>query len=167
MTHIRTFFEQFVRCCQETNILHEYMTAEEMRLAFRGRCPFRVYIPNKPAKDGIKILALVDARSFYIYNVEVYPGKQPSGPYRSNSAFSVVERLIMTISKTHRNLTVDDWFTSHELMMDLLTEHRLTATGTFHRNKRCIPPAFLKTGKELGNSIFGFQKNISVVSYAS
>ncbi|CAH2090789.1 unnamed protein product [Euphydryas editha] len=167
MTHIRTFFDQFVRCCQEAYIPHEYMAIDEMLLAFRGRCPFRVYIPSKPAKYGIKILALVDAKSFYIVNLEVYAGKQPAGPYAlNNSAFSVVERLIMPISKTNRNLTFDNWFTSHELMMHLLTEHRLTSTGTVCKNKRCIPSAFLKTGKEPGTSMFGFQKDISLVSYA-
>lgn len=167
MTHIRTLFEMFVRQCQEVYTPHEYMTIDEMLLAFRGRCPFRVYIPSKPAKYGIKIQALVDAKSYYILNLEVYAGKQPAGMYSlSNSAFDVVERLIQPISKSNRNLTFDNWFTSHELMMHLLTEHRLTSVGTVRKNKRCIPPAFLKTGKQPGSSMFGFQKDITLLSYS-
>jgi len=167
LTHIRWLFDQFVRCCQQSYIAHEYMTIDEMLLAFRGRCSFRVYIPSKPAKYGIKIQALVDAKSFYIFNLEVYAGKQPAGPYAvSNSAFAIVERLIQPISKSNRNLTFDNWFTSYELMMHLLAEHRLTSTGTVRKNKRCIPPVFLKTRKEPGSSMFCFQKDISLVSYA-
>ncbi|CAB3231987.1 unnamed protein product [Arctia plantaginis] len=121
---------------------------------------------NKPAKNGIQFLVLVDAKSFYIFNLEVYAGKQPAEPYAlSNSAFSVVERLIMPIFKTNRKMTFDNWFTSDELIMHLLTEDRLTSTGTVYKHKRCIPSAFLKTGKEPG-TMFGFQKDISLVSYA-
>nr|XP_023027506.1 piggyBac transposable element-derived protein 4-like [Leptinotarsa decemlineata] len=40
----------------------EYVTIDEMLLAFRGRCAFRMYIPNKPARYGIKIYSLVDDR---------------------------------------------------------------------------------------------------------
>ncbi|XP_022828398.1 uncharacterized protein LOC111357825 [Spodoptera litura] len=51
-------------------------------------------------------------------------------------------------------------------MMHLLKEHRLTSVGTVRKNKQCIPPAFLKTGKQPGSSMFGFQKDITLVSYA-
>lgn len=167
LTHIRMLFDQFVDCCQQAYIPHEYMTIDEMLLAFRGKCGFRVYIPSKPAKYGIKIQALVDAKSFYTFNLEVYAGKQPSGPYAvSNKPFDLVERLVQPISQSNRNLTFDNWFTSHELMLHLLANHRLTSTGTVRKNKKCIPSALLKTGKEPGSSLFCFQKDITLVSYA-
>ncbi|CAK9809239.1 PiggyBac transposable element-derived protein 4 [Anthophora plagiata] len=167
MAHIRVLFDQFVVCCQKAYIPHEYMTIDEMLLAFRGRCGFRVYIPSKPAKYGIKIQALVDVKSFYTFNLEVYAGKQPTGPYAvSNKAFDVVERLVQPISQSNRYFTFDNWFTSHELMLHLLTNHRLTSTGTVRKNKRCIPNALLKTGKEPGSSLFCFQEDVTLVSYA-
>ena len=65
-----------------------------MLAAFRGRCGFRQYIPSKPDKYGIKFFALVDAKSFFTSNLEVYVGTQPDGPYKvSNSPGDVVERL--------------------------------------------------------------------------
>ncbi|XP_066260986.1 piggyBac transposable element-derived protein 4-like [Euwallacea similis] len=69
---IRAIFERFINHCQECYIPSEYMTIDEKLEAFRGRCGFRQYIPNKPAKYGIKVFALVDARTFYIFNLEVY-----------------------------------------------------------------------------------------------
>ncbi|CAB3259245.1 unnamed protein product [Arctia plantaginis] len=164
---IRSIFDSFVLNCQKAYIPHEYMTIDEMLWAFRGRCGVRVYIPSKPAKYGIKAYALVDAKSFYTFNIEVYPGKQPDGPYAfSNTAYDVVDRLVKSITKSHRNLTFDNWFTSYELMKHLLAEHGLTATGTVRKNKRCIPNSFLKTGKQPASSMFGFQRDVSIVSYA-
>ncbi|KAK9730392.1 Transposase IS4 [Popillia japonica] len=55
----------------------ENLTIDEKLEAFRGRCKFRQYLPSKPAKCEIKIFALVDAKLFYIYNLEIYTGKQP------------------------------------------------------------------------------------------
>ena len=136
MAAFRSIFDQFVQRCQNVYSPSEFLTIDEMLLAFRGRCLFRVYIPNKPAKYSLKILALVDAKSFYVLNLEVYAGKQPSGPYAvSNKPFEVVERLIQLVSGSHRNVTFDNWFTGYELMLHLLKEHRLTV-GTVTKNKR-------------------------------
>jgi len=58
---IRSFFEDFVRRCQDYYELNNYVTIDEILESFRGRCRFRQYIPNKPAKYGLKIIALVDS----------------------------------------------------------------------------------------------------------
>lgn len=167
MAAMRSIFQQFVQCCQNAFTPSEFLTIDEMLLSFRGRCLFRVYIPNKPAKYGIKFLALVDAKTFYVLNLEVYAGKQPSGLYKvSNSAFDVVEQLIQMVSRSHRNITFDNWFTSYELMLHLLNQHQLTSTGTLRKNKRQIPECFTKTNRKPGSSLFGFQKDITIVSYA-
>jgi len=51
-----------------------------------------MYIPNKPAKYGIKIIAVCDAIN--TSNLEIYAGVQPGGPFKlDNSASSVVKRL--------------------------------------------------------------------------
>ncbi|XP_077128955.1 26S proteasome non-ATPase regulatory subunit 14 isoform X1 [Ranitomeya variabilis] len=55
----------------------ENVTVDEQLVAFRGRCPFRQYIPSKPAKYGIKIWTLCDSKSSYALNVQVYTGKTP------------------------------------------------------------------------------------------
>lgn len=165
---IRSFFEDFVRRCQDYYELNNYVTIDEMLESFRGRCRFRQYIPNKPAKYGLKIIALVDSNTYYSYNLEIYAGKQPNGPYHvNNSACSVVERLIRPISGSGRNITCDNWFSSIPLAEDLLNNHNLTMVGILRKNKREIPPIFVQKLKERPNesSIFGFKKNMTLVSY--
>lgn len=164
---IREVFEAFVEQCQKMYTPGENCTIDEMLVAFRGRCKFRQYIPSKPARYGLKIFSLVDSKTFYVNNLEIYAGKQPNGQYSvSNKPFDVVNRIVFPISKTHRNLTFDNWFTSYELISHLLKEHKLTSIGTVRKNKTQIPPQFITTrGKDPKSSTFGHQKDITLVSY--
>ena len=80
LAKFREIFEEFVINCQNAYIRSEKVIVDEMVEAFRGHCGFRQYIPNKPAKYGIKIFALTDAKTYYSYNLEIYCGTQPEGP---------------------------------------------------------------------------------------
>ncbi|CAH2099388.1 unnamed protein product [Euphydryas editha] len=142
------------------------VTIDEKLDKTRGRCPFRQYIPSKPGKYGIKILVMADARTYYTNNMEVYVGKN-DGPYdHSNSPRDLVKRLVEPIKNSHRNVVMDNWFTSFPLLSDLLNDYGLTALGTLRKNKTEIPPVFTATkGREIHSSLFGFQKNCTVVSY--
>ncbi|UYV61950.1 hypothetical protein LAZ67_1007149 [Cordylochernes scorpioides] len=164
---IREFVEAFVYNCKKLYTPGEYNTIDEKLIPFRGRCGFRQYMPNKPAKYGLKIYTISDARTFYTFNFEIYCGKQPDGPYKkSNSPDDIVKRLITPISGTSRNITTDNWYTSYKLSQDLLTEHKLTLVGTLKKNKKEIPKIFLPNrNRPKYNSIFGFTQNTTLVSY--
>lgn len=158
---IREIFEMFVTNCLSTYSPGFYVTIDEMLEAFRGRCKFRQYIANKPAKYGIKIYALVDARTFFTLNLEIYAGKQPEGPYQlPNDAASVVKRLIRPISGTGRNVTTDNYFSSVPLANSLVNDHRLTTIGTLRKNKPQIPPELTNVkGRHLCSSLFAYGDN--------
>ena len=72
---IRDLFETFVQNCLRNYLPSEFVMIDEMLVAFTGRCPFRHYVPNKPAKYGIKIQAMADAKTYYTCEMEVYAGK--------------------------------------------------------------------------------------------
>lgn len=135
--------------------------------AFRRRCMFRQYIANKPAKYGIKIFALVDARTFYTSNMEIYAGKQPADPFqKDNSVTCVVKRLIEPIDKSGRNITMDNYFTTVPLANELYANHRLTIVGILRKNKREIPSDYtnIKT-RSLKSTMFAYRlyKNNSLL----
>lgn len=163
---IRSFFETFVNNCKSAFNLSEYTTIDEMLHPFRGRCSFIQYIPSKPAKYGIKIFALCDARNFYTSNLEIYCGKQPDGPFAaSNSPTDIVKRLVTPIENSSRNLTIDNWYTSVPLADYLLTK-KITVLGTMRKNKSEIPVEFLPDkNKDVQSCVFGFQKDKMLVSY--
>jgi len=78
--------------------VNTYLTVDEQLLAFRGRCSFKQYIPSKPAKYGLKMFALVDAKTAYTFNLEAYVGTQPEGPYKcKNSGEDIVLRFVQPV----------------------------------------------------------------------
>lgn len=163
---IRSIFEEFVGNCQKCYSLGDNVTIDEKLEAFRGRCGFIQYIPKKPSKYGIKIYALVDARLCYAYNMEIYAGTQPDGPFSiSNKPSDVVRRLAEPIYHSGRNITADNWFTDYDLVKELASK-KLSYVGTIRKNKPQIPPEFTATRQRAPQtSLFGFQKDATLVSY--
>lgn len=147
----------------------EFVTIDEMLVPFRGRCGFVQYMPQKPAKYGLKYYALCDSKTFYTYSLELYCGKQHDGPYgnNSNKPTDIVKRLVEPIEKSNRNLTTDNYYTSFPLA-EYLLQVGLTLLGTMKRNKREIPPEFITEKNRLvGSSLSGFQNDMSLVSYVT
>lgn len=163
---IRKVFSIFVENCKKHYSPGENVTIDEMLVGFRGRCSFKQYIPSKPNKYGIKIFSLVDAIVWYTYNLEIYPGKQPEGPFQiSNKPVDVVKRLAEPIYTTGRNITADNWFTDIDLVKFLQTK-QLSYVGTIRKNKRQLPPDFVTNKqRQEKTSLFGFQKDVTIVSY--
>jgi len=163
---IRTILDIFVKNCQKCYNTSEFTTIDEMLHPFRGHCSFSQYMPNKPAKYGVKIFALCDAKTFYCSNLEIYCGKQPPGPYDvRNTPTDIVKRLVSPIENSNKNVTTDNWYTNIPLLHYLL-EKKITLLGTMKKNKHEIPPEFLPTKvRQLGESMFGFQKDKVLVSF--
>lgn len=59
----RNVWELFIKQCRINYIPGSEVTIDEQLRGFRGRCPFRIYIPNKPDKYGIKFPMMCDATS--------------------------------------------------------------------------------------------------------
>ncbi|XP_008181635.1 piggyBac transposable element-derived protein 4-like [Acyrthosiphon pisum] len=138
----REIFDLFINNCKNNYSIGEFGTIDETLVAFRGRCPFKMYIPSKPAKYGIKVFSLVDAKMSYTYIIcyIVYAGKQPPGYFDiSNKPEDVVKRLCEPVFGTNRNITFDNWFTSNNLVQTMLLSHKLTIVGTIRKNKRELP----------------------------
>ncbi|CAK6968790.1 piggyBac transposable element-derived protein 4-like%2C partial [Scomber scombrus] len=139
------------------------VTVDERLVPFRGRCPFKQYIPSKPGKYGIKIWAACDARRSYAWNMQVYTGKPVTGRPEKNQGMRVV--LDMTAGLKGHNITCDNFFTSHGLGQELL-KRKLTMVGTVRKNKPQLPPALVSTrGREALSSKFAFTDTHSLVSY--
>lgn len=165
---IQELFEEFVSRSTNSYTPGAYLTIDEMLVPFRGRCPFRMYIPNKPAKYGIKVQILADAKTHYMCKAEVYLGKTTVKQPKNNFPHptQVVNRLVSHLPlQSNRNITADNWYSSIETVKEL-QKRNLTYVGTMKKNKRQIPPEFQPNRRRQEfSSLFGFQGNVTLVSY--
>lgn len=163
---IRDIWDAFISQCRHSYKPSSYVTIDEQLLGFRGRCPFRMYIPNKPSKYGIKIVLVCDVSTKYMFDAMPYLGKSTNTNGMPLGEF-YVKTLCETISGSNRNITMDNWFTSVKLADDLLAPpYNLTMVGTIRKNKREIPAEMLATkNRDPGSSKFCFDKEKVLVSY--
>lgn len=94
--------------CRTSYIPSAYLAIEQL-LGFHGRCPFRMYIPSKSSKYGIKIVMLCNSASKYMIDASPYLGKN-----------TYVKKLTQSVHGSKRNITMDNWFTSVGLVDELL-----------------------------------------------
>ncbi|KAL1454554.1 hypothetical protein WDU94_010780 [Cyamophila willieti] len=140
----------------------EFETVDEQLVAFRGRCPFRMYMPNKPARYGIKFWVLCDETS-YVWSIQPYLGNTPGMAAEKNQGMRVVTDL--TNGLRGQNVTVDNFFSSDQLGQILLQKN-LTMIGTLKKNKPTIPKELLETKRVPPlTSKFAYTHDTTLVSY--
>lgn len=145
---ISELFDSFISNCKQNYTLGTHVCIDEMLVGFRGRCKFKIYMPNKPNKYGLKVLLLVDAHTFYVYNAYVYHGRgsDSEGLNEEEKRLGIPSQSVIRLSKglegSNRNITADNWFTSIELLL-ALKDRGLTYLGTMkkkqERNSSGIP----------------------------
>ncbi|KAK0060041.1 piggyBac transposable element-derived protein 4 [Biomphalaria pfeifferi] len=162
---IRELFDKIVNTSQQLYTPSEYCTVDEQLLAFRGRCPFKMYIPSKPDKYGIKIMMMCDSKNYYMCNAEVYTGKGSTPAGVSATEYYSVQ-MTTPIHGTNRNCTFDNWFTSINTARKLYDDHVVTMVGTMKKNKAEIPPSFVELrGREKNSAMFAFNGVLILLSY--
>jgi len=142
----------------------ENLTIDEQLFPYRGRTKFTQYIPSKPAKYGIKVWWICDAKNSYPLKGLIYTGK--TGNAREvNQGERVVKELTVLYKGSGRNICMDNFFTSLPLAKHLLTWN-LTILGTLKKNKPYIPKAMSpsKTREEF-STLFGFYEKTTLCSY--
>lgn len=72
---IRELWEPFIQTCRNNYKCGTYATIDEQLMGFRGRCPFRMYIPSKPTKYGLKVVMMCDSKTNYMLDAMPYVGK--------------------------------------------------------------------------------------------
>ncbi|CAI5689141.1 piggyBac transposable element-derived protein 4-like [Oreochromis niloticus] len=115
---------------KKTKTMKTKTMKKKKKVPFRGRCPFRQYMPGKPARYGIKIWVAWNAHSSYAWKMQVYTGKPDKrGPPKKHLATRVVVDLTEGLAPGH-NVTCDNFVTSHELTDRLFRERGHTVLGT-------------------------------------
>ena len=161
---IRDLWEYINQNLKKYYLPGENLTIDEQLVPFRGRVSFKQYLPSKPDKYGMKIWWICDSKTSYPLFGIPYLGKD--GQNRAeNLAYNVVNQLCEPYLRSNRNITFDNYFTSIDVAKHL-AQNGLTVVGTMRKNKACIPPIFQPNkAREIESNIFGFDKNMTLVSY--
>ena len=119
-THIRELFDIFAGNCLRVYVPGFSLTVDEQLLPSKNRCPFIVFMPNKPDKFGMKFWMLADVETKYVVNILPYLGAVEK-PNRRGRRLSedVVNRLAEPVFNKGYNLTMDNFFTSVALAKQL------------------------------------------------
>nr|XP_047137391.1 piggyBac transposable element-derived protein 4-like [Hydra vulgaris] len=161
---LRNIMEMFTTKCKSNYNPSAYLTVDEQLVTFRGRCPFKMFIPTKPGKYGMKIWILCDAETSYCINLQPYIGRI-NGVRDVGQITRVVLELTDHLNGSGRHITADNFFTNIHLARALLG-HKMTYTGTIKKNKGEIPKKLLPAlHRPVYSSIFAFQNDSTIVSY--
>lgn len=169
---IGELFYKFIENSQSCYKTGLSVCIDEMLVPFRGRSSFKMYIPNKPAKYGIKVQCLTDAKTNYLFNAYIYVGKGSDGrgltPDQQSKLLiptQAVIKLVAPIENTRKNVTADNWYSSIQLVQEL-DKKGLTYVGTLKKNKIEVPQVFLADkNKEEKSVMYGFTEKITLLSY--
>ena len=137
------------------------VTVDERIVGFRGKCKFKVFMPSKPDKYGLKLWILVCSETNYIKKFTLYLGKE--NERQTGLGVKVVKDLVG--SYTGKNITCDNYFTCYELCEDLM-QNGNTLIGTVRQHRSEIPRS-LKSNKqrEVLSTLFRFSRSIQLTSY--
>lgn len=163
---IRDFWQAFLNNCKLRYNPESNITIDEMMIPFRGRCSFKMYLPAKPCKYGLKIFAAVELESKYFYTARLYEGKVANRP-ETNQAFNVCKELMEPLLKKGYNLCTDNFYTSFQLAEYLLA-NKTTLVGTLRKNKAEIPPELNSAGRRSpGDAKYAYQRDMTLLSYVT
>ncbi|XP_068204475.1 piggyBac transposable element-derived protein 4-like isoform X1 [Palaemon carinicauda] len=150
---IRSLWDQVIANCIANYEPSGHLTVDEQLLAFRGRCAFRVYIANKPAKYGIKLVMACDTETYYMCNAIPYLGMGTATTSTPLGEYFTLE-LTRPFRKTGRIVTTDNWFTSLSLAKGL-RQFGMHLVGAI-RPKPYTPSVMLTTPLELGECVASY-----------
>jgi len=115
---IRNIYDKFVVAFKANYTPGTGCIVDESLHGFRGMCSFKLYIPNKPSKYGIKVYVLTDSNTFYVVSSKIYTGAGIHAPGLPVPTQAVLD-LVPSVSGTSRNITTDNYYTSVPLTMEL------------------------------------------------
>ena len=60
-------------------------------------------MPHKPSKRGFKIHCLVDAKTNYLFDAIIVPGKNNKDYILTNSEYNFIENIVLKVLSKHEN----------------------------------------------------------------
>lgn len=142
----------------------ENLSIDESMIKFKGRTSLKQYNPMKPIKRGYKLWCIADMDG-YIYNFEVYTGKNKSNLQTKSDlglGGDVVMRMIKSFEGRNHRIYFDNFFSSVELL-EVLKGKGIQAAATIRSNRKGLPQ--FCDDKQLQRGNFDFQATNALSVY--
>ena len=139
---IRPVIETLVSAWQDAYYPGKHLSVDESIIAFKGKCSWVVYKPQKPHKWGMNAWVLTDATNGYVYNWSLYTGKSVNEEPQADVGLThrVVTDLVDVVYDKGHIIYMDNYFSSPALF-DELADNQTGACGTLRTNRRGVPDA--------------------------
>lgn len=165
-THIRFVTDRISANFRKAYVPNFCLTIDEQLMPLKCRCPFIVFMPNKPDKFGVKFWLITDNSSKYIYYFLPYLGKHDADRNGKRLANHVVEKLSDTLLNKGYNISCDNFFTNISLAEYLISK-KTSLVGTIRSNSAGIPKDLIdaKLAKYDSQFCFSPEKEILLTKY--
>ncbi|PNF14286.1 hypothetical protein B7P43_G07092, partial [Cryptotermes secundus] len=142
---------------------------DESLTLWKGRLAFKMYLPLKASKFGIKTYELCDSKSGYLWSFIVYTGSETqlnSSLIRENTnkTTSVVLHLVEPLLHRGHTLWMDNYYNSPQLAK-LLKNHGTDCVGTLRLNRKGVPTTVKNTKLRKGEIIAQHAGPITVLKW--
>ena len=121
-------------------------TIDESMIKFKGRSSIKQYLPLKPIKRGYKVWCLCDPITAYLFNYQIYLGKEET----SGKEIPLGERVVFDLISGHnfqrKHLYFDNFCTSLRFLENLKLQN-IKACGTIRPDRAGIPSDFAKKNR--------------------
>ncbi|KAL0803202.1 hypothetical protein ABMA28_017339 [Loxostege sticticalis] len=122
---------------------------DESMIKFKGRSTLKQYMPAKPIKRGYKVWARCDAKTGYLYEFNIYTGRDNTDCTSINDAglgYKVVTSLCKNVP-ANTLIAIDRFFSSLPLL-ETLHSKGIYCVGTFIANRKGIPLSIKETPRK-------------------
>ncbi|XP_023213047.1 piggyBac transposable element-derived protein 4-like [Centruroides sculpturatus] len=131
---------------QSTYTPERDVSIDESLLQWKGRFKWKIYVPRKRNRLGIKSYKLCESSTGYVYTLMIYSGDKTAIPDKIQDIdlenFDKPAQIVLTLMESLLNqghrLYVDNFYASPKLF-DALVEKKTDAVGTVRRNRKGMP----------------------------
>lgn len=97
---VRQFLDFVLQNSQRLYRLDREVSIDETMVPHKGRLSFKQYIKNKPVRWGIKLWVLCEAKTGYVFNFQVYLGKEngQAEPTPNNEFWESIDNIMCIVS---------------------------------------------------------------------
>jgi len=156
--HLKTKFKD---CCHYS----EHLSIDESMIKFKGISSMKQYLPMKPIKRGFKCWVMCDSKNGYVFDVDIYKGREKGAVPTTSLGERVVLKLISGLEKNYHSIYFDNFFMSIDLV-GKITRLNQYCCGTIRSNRRGLPPNLPKDkSMKKGDQFIRYKKNILFIKW--